>query len=114
MRKWINPVLVAVNVILLVTIGRAYLAEKKGEPVPVQQDYETERPEDVSGGENEERPEPSASEMTLQFDNGRLIKIELYLNSDEDVTDYKENGEIDKNRGGHGYKAKKIVLEVIP
>ena len=59
-------------------------------------------------------PKPSASEMTLQFDNGRLIKIELYLNSDEDVTDYKENGEIDKNRGGHGYKAKKIVLEVIP
>ena len=113
MRKWINPVLV-VNVILLVTIGRAYLAEQKGEPIPVQQDYETERPEEKSGGENEERPKPSASEMTLQFDNGRLIKIELYLNSDEDVTVYKEDGKIDENRGGHGYKAKKIVLEVIP
>lgn len=80
MRKWINPVLVAVNVILLVTIGRAYLAEKKGESVPVQQDYETERPADTfpeseviedsgvtgdvaeekSGGENEERPEPES------------------------------------------------------
>ena len=59
-------------------------------------------------------PKPSASEITLQFDNGRLIKIELYLNSDEDVTVYKEDGKIDENRGGHGYKAKKIVLEVIP
>ena len=37
-------------------------------------------------------PKPSASGMTLQFGNGRLIKIELYLNSDEYVTVYKEDG----------------------
>jgi len=52
--------------------------------------------------------------MTLQFGNGRLIKIELYLNSDEDMTVYKEDGKIDENRGGHSYKVKKIWLKVIP
>ena len=52
--------------------------------------------------------------MTLQFGNGRLIKIELYLNSDEDMTVYKEDGRIDENRGGHSYRVKKIWLKVMP
>ncbi len=59
-------------------------------------------------------PKPSASGMTLQFGNGRLIKIELYLNSDEDMTVYKEDGRIDENRGGHSYRVKKIWLKVMP
>ena len=59
-------------------------------------------------------PKPSASQMTLHFASGRLIKMDLYLNSDEDLTGFKEDGKIDEDRGGHTYRSKKILLEVIP